>query len=216
MAQCVVCGRPAVAEVTISEDGTLQITFLNRHAPGEMHFLDQAVRQGVQESVGIEAMVVRIQKEIFEIEQESRSGLGADQVEKFGIGHFRIRPFEQVGYVLEQERNGDARLDRSNLGDDLLGNRRGLRQWQEVAQTTTGDRLAFTLPSRAPAASSTSPSPHRARISSASGTSRARASCNVIAVGLSRMAASTAAAFSGERLTASLLGRPRPCPGACA
>ena len=84
-------------------------------------------------------MIAGIQVEVLDIEQKSGAGLAADQVEKLGIGHVRIRPLEQVGYVLEQERDRDARLDGSNLGDDLLGDRLGLRHRQEIAEIAAGD-----------------------------------------------------------------------------
>jgi hypothetical protein len=102
-------------------------------------FLHQAIGQGIEKFVGIEAVVAGIEIEVLDVEEKSGTGLAADHVEKLGIGHLRIRPLEQVGYILEQERNGDTRLDRTNLGDDLLGDRLGLRQREEIAETAAGD-----------------------------------------------------------------------------
>ena len=91
-------------------------------------------RQGVEKLIRIEAVIAGIQVEVLDVEQKSGAGLAADQVEKLGIRQLRIRPFEHVGDVLQQEGNGNARLDGAHFRDDRLGDRLGLRQRQEVGE----------------------------------------------------------------------------------
>ncbi len=87
----------------------------------------------------IEAVVLRIQIDILDIEQQPGAGLAADQVEEFRIGHLGVRPFEHVGDVLQEERHRDAGLDGTHLGDDLLRRLLGLRQRQEVGEIAARD-----------------------------------------------------------------------------
>ena len=84
-------------------------------------------------------MIAGIQIEVLDIEKKPGAGLATDQVEKLGIRQLRIRPFEHVGDVLEQEGNGDARPDGPDFRDDRLGDRLGLRQRQEVGEVAAGD-----------------------------------------------------------------------------
>src|SRR5262245_8465043 len=83
-------------------------------------------------------MVVRIEIEIFNVEQAASAGLAADQIEKLGVGQFRVRPFEQISDVLQEEWNGDPRLYRADFSDDRLGQRLRLRHRQEVGEVATG------------------------------------------------------------------------------
>ena len=84
-------------------------------------------------------MIGGVEIEILDIEQKTRAGLAADQVEKLGIRQVGVRPFECVGDVFEQEGHGDSRLDRPDLADDHLGDRLGLRQRQQVGEVAAGD-----------------------------------------------------------------------------
>src|SRR5262245_48938681 len=71
--------------VRIGEESTLQEILADGHASRNVHLLHQVRRQGVQKRAGIEAMVVRVQKEIFDVEEKPSSGLAADHIEKLRV-----------------------------------------------------------------------------------------------------------------------------------
>ena len=71
--------------VGISEEGTLQKILADGHAPRHVHFPHQVGRQGVQKCIRIEAVVMSIQEEIFDVKEKSSAGLAADQIKKLRV-----------------------------------------------------------------------------------------------------------------------------------
>ena len=109
--------------------------------------MNNALREYIR-GARLEAVVLRVEVEVLDVEQQPGAGLAANQVDKVRIRKFRFRPFEQVGDVLEQKWHRDARLDDAHLLDDVLGHRLGLGQRQKVAEiasrnTREGEMLAI-------------------------------------------------------------------------
>src|SRR5882762_10566952 len=98
----------------IGEKRALKNVLAEGRAARHVDLLHQSIGQGIEKFVGIETVIAGIQIEVLDIEEKFGARLAADQTEKCGIGHVRIRPFEQISYVLERERNRDTRLDRAN------------------------------------------------------------------------------------------------------
>src|SRR5207253_1924140 len=105
----------------------------------DMEFLDRALRQGIDEGVGVEPMVQRVHIDILDIKKDASAALAADHADKLCLGQFCVGPFEDMGDVLEQERHPDARTDSANLLDDRLGNAPSPRQRKEVGKITSGN-----------------------------------------------------------------------------
>ncbi len=70
----------------IGEERPIQEFFLHRHAACHVHLLHQVGREGIEESVGIEAVIQRIEMKILNIKKQAGAGLAADQIEELGIG----------------------------------------------------------------------------------------------------------------------------------
>ena len=126
--------------VGIGEEGTGQKILVNGDTARDMHFLDDAGGQVVQERMRVKSMIVRIQVEVFDVKKQTGAGLAADQIEKLDIGHPGFRPFEQIADVLEQKWHRDARLNRADFGDDRLRDLLGLRQRQQIGEIAASMR----------------------------------------------------------------------------
>src|SRR5215471_450098 len=101
----------------IGEKWAFEKVLANGHAARHVDFLHQALRQGIEKCVRIEAEITGIQVKVLDIQEKSGAGLAADQIDKLGVRHVRVRPFKQIGDVLQQERYGNLRLNHSYLGD---------------------------------------------------------------------------------------------------
>src|SRR5262245_9300630 len=76
--------------VGIGEEGTREKILLNSDAPRHVHFLDDAGGELVQKCMRIKSMIVRIQIEVFDVEQEAGAGLAADEIEKLGVSQIGL------------------------------------------------------------------------------------------------------------------------------
>src|SRR5271163_3870016 len=64
----------------IGEKRVIEKGLTNSYAAGQVNLLNQAVGQGIEKLARIEDMIAGIQVKVLDIEQQSGSGLAADQV----------------------------------------------------------------------------------------------------------------------------------------
>ena len=91
----------------INKQGLLQEGLAGGHSTGQVHFFHQARRQCIEKCAGIETVVASVQKQVLDVQEKAGPGLATDEGEKLRVGQIRVRPFEQVADVFEQEGNGD-------------------------------------------------------------------------------------------------------------
>ena len=132
----------------IGEEGSIEKRLCNRRPASQVHLLHGSGRQPIDEAGGIEAMVSRIEANIFDIEQKPGARLGKDKIEKRHLIHLWLRPFEDIGDVLKQERNRNNGSDCTHLRNDRFGNRdcpRKRHQVHEIAawHPREGEMLAI-------------------------------------------------------------------------
>src|SRR5262245_2594740 len=69
----------------IGEKWSSEPRVVHGHAAGQMHFLYDAGRQGIEELAWVESVVTRIQIKVLKIQEQASARFPADQIEKLGI-----------------------------------------------------------------------------------------------------------------------------------
>src|SRR5262245_15897362 len=103
---------------------------------GDMNFLDRAGRQTGHKCVGVDPVIAAIEIKVLDIEKDFRAGFPANETEKLRIRQLRVRPFEQIGDILQQKWNRDTGLHGPYFGNNGLRDCGGPWQWQQIAKVS--------------------------------------------------------------------------------
>ena len=77
--------------MTIGEQWPIETILAYGDSARHVQFLDNPGRQGVEKFVSVEAVIIGIQVKVFDIKEESGTGLAADQAEKLDVRQLRVR-----------------------------------------------------------------------------------------------------------------------------